>query len=180
MDGEVSKQMQRILGKQGMTFKLNTKVTAAAVGNEGVTLTVEPSKGGDAQQIEADVVLVAIGRRPYTAGLGLEEIGVEINQRGRIVTTHHWETNVPGVYAIGDVIEGQMLAHKAEDEGVAVAELIAGQSAHINYDAIPGVVYTWPEASTVGKTEEQLKAAGVKYKVGKFPSPPTAAPARSA
>ncbi|UEM20373.1 dihydrolipoyl dehydrogenase [Skermanella mucosa] len=169
MDGEVSKQMQRILGKQGMTFKLNTKVTAAAVGNEGVTLTVEPSKGGDAQQIEADVVLVAIGRRPYTAGLGLEEIGVEINQRGRIVTTHHWETNVPGVYAIGDVIEGQMLAHKAEDEGVAVAELIAGQSAHINYDAIPGVVYTWPEASTVGKTEEQLKAAGVKYKVGKFP-----------
>ncbi|WP_158047250.1 dihydrolipoyl dehydrogenase [Skermanella pratensis] len=169
MDGEVSKQMQRILGKQGMTFKLNTKVTAAAVGNAGVTLTVEPSKGGEAQQIEADVVLVAIGRRPYTAGLGLEEIGVEINQRGRIVTTHHWETNVPGVYAIGDVIEGQMLAHKAEDEGVAVAELIAGQSAHINYDAIPGVVYTWPEASTVGKTEEQLKAAGVKYKVGKFP-----------
>ncbi|UEM04151.1 dihydrolipoyl dehydrogenase [Skermanella rosea] len=169
MDGEVSKQMQRILGKQGMTFKLNTKVTAAAVGNAGVTLTVEPSKGGEAQQIEADVVLVAIGRRPYTAGLGLEEMGVEINQRGRIVTSHHWETNVPGIYAIGDVIEGQMLAHKAEDEGVAVAELIAGQSAHINYDAIPGVVYTWPEASTVGKTEEQLKAAGVKYKVGKFP-----------
>jgi dihydrolipoamide dehydrogenase len=169
MDGEVSKQMQRILTKQGMTFKLNTKVTAAAIGNSGVTLTVEPSKGGEAQMVEADVVLVAIGRRPYTSGLGLEEAGVEVNQRGRIATSAHWETNVPGVYAIGDVIEGQMLAHKAEDEGVAVAEFIAGQSAHINYDAIPGVVYTWPEASTVGKTEEQLKEAGVKYKVGKFP-----------
>jgi len=169
MDGEVSKQMQRILAKQGMNFKLGTKVTAAALGNAGVTLTIEPSKGGEAQQIEADVVLVAIGRRPYTEGLGLEEIGVEINPRGRIATNSHWETNIPGIYAIGDVIEGQMLAHKAEDEGVAVAELIAGQSAHINYDAIPGVVYTWPEASTVGRTEEQLKADGIKYKVGKFP-----------
>ena len=169
MDGEVSKQMQRILAKQGMNFKLGTKVTAAALGNAGVTLTIEPSKGGDAQQIEADVVLVAIGRRPYTEGLGLEEIGVEINPRGRIATNSHWETNIPGIYAIGDVIEGQMLAHKAEDEGVAVAELIAGQSAHINYDAIPGVVYTWPEASTVGRTEEQLKADGIKYRVGKFP-----------
>ena len=169
LDGEVSKQMQRILGKQGFTFKLGTKVTGAAVGNAGITLTVEPSKGGEPQQVEADVVLVAIGRRPYTAGLGLEEMGIEVNGRGRIVTDAHWQTNVPGVYAIGDVIEGQMLAHKAEDEGVAVAEFISGQSAHINYDAIPGMVYTWPEAATVGKTEEELKAAGVKYKAGKFP-----------
>jgi dihydrolipoamide dehydrogenase len=169
LDGEVSKQMQRILGKQGFTFKLGTKVTGAAVGNESITLTVEPSKGGEAQQIETDVVLVAIGRRPYTAGLGLEEMGIEVNGRGRIVTDAHWQTNVPGVYAIGDVIEGQMLAHKAEDEGVAVAEFISGQSAHINYDAIPGIVYTWPEAAAVGKTEEELKAAGVKYKAGKFP-----------
>lgn len=169
LDGEVSKQMQRILGKQGFTFKLGTKVTGAAAGNAGITLTVEPSKGGEPQQVEADVVLVAIGRRPYTAGLGLEEMGIEVNTRGRIVTDAHWQTNVPGVYAIGDVIEGQMLAHKAEDEGVAVAEFISGQSAHINYDAIPGVVYTWPEAANVGKTEEELKAAGVKYKAGKFP-----------
>ncbi len=169
LDGEVSKQMQRILGKQGFTFKLGTKVTGAAAGNAGITLTVEPSKGGEPQQVEADVVLVAIGRRPYTAGLGLEEMGIEVNARGRIVTDAHWQTSVPGVYAIGDVIEGQMLAHKAEDEGVAVAEFISGQSAHINYDAIPGVVYTWPEAANVGKTEEELKAAGVKYKTGKFP-----------
>ncbi|MGF7210395.1 dihydrolipoamide dehydrogenase [Skermanella aerolata] len=169
LDGEVSKQMQRILGKQGFTFKLGTKVTGAAAGNAGITLTVEPSKGGEPQQVEADVVLVAIGRRPYTAGLGLEDMGIEVNARGRIVTDAHWQTNVPGVYAIGDVIEGQMLAHKAEDEGVAVAEFISGQSAHINYDAIPGVVYTWPEAANVGKTEEELKAAGVKYKAGKFP-----------
>lgn len=169
LDGEVSKQMQRILGKQGFTFKLGTKVTGAAAGNAGITLTVEPSKGGEPQQVEADVVLVAIGRRPYTAGLGLEEMGIEVNARGRIVTDAHWQTSVPGVYAIGDVIEGQMLAHKAEDEGVAVAEFISGQSAHINYDAIPGVVYTWPEAANVGKTEEELKAAGIKYKAGKFP-----------
>lgn len=169
LDGEVSKQMQRILGKQGFTFKLGTKVTGAAAGNAGITLTVEPSKGGEPQQVEADIVLVAIGRRPYIAGLGLEEMGIEVNARGRIVTDAHWQTNVPGVYAIGDVIEGQMLAHKAEDEGVAVAEFISGQSAHINYDAIPGVVYTWPEAANVGKTEEELKAAGVKYKAGKFP-----------
>ena len=169
LDGEVSKQMQRILGKQGFTFKLGMKVTGAAAGNSGITLTVEPSKGGEPQQVEADVVLVAIGRRPYTDGLGLEEMGIEVNGRGRIVTDAHWQTNVPGVYAIGDVIEGQMLAHKAEDEGVAVAEFISGQSAHINYDAIPGIVYTWPEAAAVGKTEEELKAAGVKYKTGKFP-----------
>ena len=127
LDGEVSKQMQRILGKQGFTFKLGMKVTGAAAGNSGITLTVEPSKGGEPQQVEADVVLVAIGRRPYTDGLGLEEMGIEVNGRGRIVTDAHWQTNVPGVYAIGDVIEGQMLAHKAEDEGVAVAEFISGQ-----------------------------------------------------
>jgi len=169
MDNEVSKQMQRILAKQGMTFKLGSKVTAAKVTNTGVALTVEPSNGGEAQTLEADVVLVAIGRRPFYDGLGLEEVGVELNERKRIKTNGHWETTVPGIYAIGDVIDGPMLAHKAEDEGVAVAELIAGQSAHINYDAIPSVVYTWPEVSQVGKTEEQLKAEGVKYKAGKFP-----------
>jgi dihydrolipoamide dehydrogenase len=169
MDNEVSKQMQRILAKQGMTFKLGSKVTSAKVTNTGVALTVEPSNGGEAQTLEADVVLVAIGRRPFYDGLGLEEAGVELNERKRIKTNGHWETTVPGIYAIGDVIDGPMLAHKAEDEGVAVAELIAGQSAHINYDAIPSVVYTWPEVSQVGKTEEQLKAEGVKYKAGKFP-----------
>ncbi|MFL6726484.1 MAG: dihydrolipoyl dehydrogenase, partial [Sphingomicrobium sp.] len=169
MDGEISKQGQRILAKQGLTFKLNSKVTAATVTNEGVTLTVEPAKGGTAEKLEADVVLVAIGRRPYTEGLGLEEVGVALDERRRVKTDAHWRTSVPTIYAIGDVIAGPMLAHKAEDEGVAVAEIIAGQTAHINYDAIPGVVYTWPEAASVGKTEEQLKEAGVKYKAGKFP-----------
>jgi len=169
MDGEISKQGQRILAKQGLTFKLNSKVTAATVTNEGVTLTVEPAKGGTAEKLEADVVLVAIGRRPYTEGLGLEEVGVALDERRQVKTDAHWRTSVPTIYAIGDVIAGPMLAHKAEDEGVAVAEIIAGQTAHINYDAIPGVVYTWPEAASVGKTEEQLKEAGVKYKAGKFP-----------
>lgn len=169
MDGEVSKQMQRILQKQGLAFKLGMKVTGATAGEAGVSLTVEPAKGGAAETLEADVVLVAIGRRPYTEGLGLEAVGVALDERRRVKVDHHFRTNVPGIWAIGDVIAGPMLAHKAEEEGVVCAEVMAGQSGHINYEAIPGVVYTWPEVASVGKTEEQLKEAGVAYKVGKFP-----------
>lgn len=168
-DGEVSKQMQRILAKQGMTFKLSSKVTGAQKTDTGVTLTVEPAKGGDAETIEADYVLLSIGRRPYTEGLGLDAAGVELDERGRIKTDKHFRTNVEGIYAIGDVIAGAMLAHKAEDEGVAVAEILAGQAGHVNYDAIPSVVYTWPEVASVGRSEEELKQAGVAYKAGKFP-----------
>ncbi len=168
-DGEVSKQMQRVLAKQGMKFKLGTKVTAAKASKKGVTLTVAPAAGGDAEEIAADVVLVSIGRRPYTKGLGLGKAGVELDERGRIKVDDHFATTAPGVYAIGDCIRGAMLAHKAEEEGVVLAEMLAGQKPHINYDAIPGVVYTWPEVASVGKTEEELKAAGVQYKAGKFP-----------
>ena len=168
MDNELSKQAQRIFAKQGMDFKLSTKVTGASVTEAGVTLTVEPAAGGEAQTIEADTVLVAIGRRPYTEGLGLEAVGVEL-ERGRVKIDGHFQTNVPGIYAIGDVVEGPMLAHKAEEEGVALAEQLAGQKSHVNHDLVPGVVYTWPEVAAVGKTEEQLKAAGVAYKAGKFP-----------
>ncbi|KAA0581770.1 dihydrolipoyl dehydrogenase [Azospirillum sp. Sh1] len=168
MDNELSKQAQRIFAKQGMDFKLSTKVTGASVTETGVTLTVEPAAGGEAQTIEADTVLVAIGRRPYTEGLGLETVGVEL-ERGRVKIDGHFQTNVPGIYAIGDVVEGPMLAHKAEEEGVALAEQLAGQKSHVNHDLVPGVVYTWPEVAAVGKTEEQLKAAGVAYKAGKFP-----------
>jgi len=169
MDGELTKNTQRILAKQGLTFKLSTKVTSAVKSELGVTLTLEPAAGGAAETVSADVVLVAIGRRPYTAGLGLESVGIETDNRGRIKVDPHFQTKVPGIYAIGDVIEGPMLAHKAEDEGVVAAEIIAGQSGHINYDAIPGIIYTWPEVASVGKTEEQLKEAGVAYKAGKFP-----------
>jgi dihydrolipoamide dehydrogenase len=169
MDGEVSKQMQRVLTKQGMAFKLSTKVTAAKIGPKGVTLTVEPAAGGAAETIETDIVLVAVGRRPYTDGLGLKESGVALDEKGRVAVDPHFQTNVPGIYAIGDCIAGPMLAHKAEDEGSAVAEILAGQHGHVNYDAIPSVVYTWPEVSSVGKTEEQLRAEGVDYRVGKFP-----------
>lgn len=168
-DGEVSKQMQRILAKQGMSFKLSSKVTGATKTDKGVTLTVEPAKGGDAETIEADYVLLSIGRRPYTEGLGLDAAGVELDERGRIKTDKHFRTNVEGIYAIGDVIAGAMLAHKAEDEGVAVAEILTGQAGHVNYDAIPSVVYTWPEVASVGRSEEELKQAGVAYKAGKFP-----------
>jgi dihydrolipoamide dehydrogenase len=168
-DSEIAKQFERILTKQGIKFRLSSKVTAAKVGNDGVTLTVEPASGGPEEQVKADVVLLAIGRRPYTEGLGLAEAGVETDERGRVKTDAHFATNVPGIHAIGDVIAGPMLAHKAEDEGVAVAEIIAGKAGHVNYDAIPGVVYTWPEVAGVGKTEDQLKAAGVAYNVGKFP-----------
>jgi dihydrolipoamide dehydrogenase len=168
MDDEVAKQFLRIQTKQGVTFKLSSKVTAVAKTKKGASVTFEPVAGGAAETAEADVVLVATGRRPYTDGLGLAEAGVAM-ERGRVVINDHFATNVPGIYAIGDVVRGPMLAHKAEDEGVAVAEILAGQKPHINYDCIPGVVYTWPEVASIGKTEEELKAAGTPYKVGKFP-----------
>jgi len=169
MDGEVSKQMQRILQKQGMKFRLSTKVSSAAASKTGVALTLEPAKGGEAEAMQADIVLVAVGRRAFVGGLDLDKAGVKLDDRGRVATDSHFATNVPGVYAIGDAIAGPMLAHKAEDEGSIVAEIIAGQSGHIDYNLVPGVVYTWPEAASVGQTEEQLKAEGVAYKVGKFP-----------
>jgi dihydrolipoamide dehydrogenase len=169
MDGEVGRQFQRTLAKQGFKFKLSTKVIGAKTSKQGVTLTLEPAKGGDPETLEADVVLVSIGRRPFTEGLGLEQAGVALDERKRIKTNAHFETNVPGIYAIGDVIAGPMLAHKAEDEGMAAAEIMAGQSGHVNYDVIPGIVYTWPEVASVGRTEEEVKAAGVEYRVGKFP-----------
>ena len=169
IDGEVGKAFQRILTKQGFNFQLSTKVTGVEKTKTGLKVSVEPAAGGDKSVIEADVMLVAIGRIPFTGNLGLAEAGVALDKRGRVVTDHHYRTNVPGIWAIGDVREGAMLAHKAEDEAVAVAEIIAGKAGHVNYDAIPSVVYTFPEVATVGKTEEELKAAGVAYKVGKFP-----------
>ncbi len=169
MDGDVSKQFQRLMQKQGIDFKLGAKVTAVEKSGDGAKVTYEPVKGGDAVALEADVVLIATGRRPYTDGLGLAEAGVELDERGRVAINDKWQTNVAGIYAIGDVVVGPMLAHKAEDEGVAVAELIAGQAGHVNYDVIPSVVYTHPEVASVGKTEEELKAAGIAYKIGKFP-----------
>ncbi|MGA2567641.1 MAG: dihydrolipoyl dehydrogenase [Pseudolabrys sp.] len=169
MDGEVRRQAQRLFEKQGMTFKLSSKVTAVDTSGARLKATVEPAKGGAAATIEADVVLIAIGRVPYTDGLGLDEAGVKRDERGRVVVDHYYATSVPCIWAIGDVIAGPMLAHKAEDEGVAVAEILVGQAGHVNYDAIPNVVYTYPEIATVGKSEEDLKAAGVAYSVGKFP-----------
>ena len=168
MDAEVGKQFQRILQKQGMTFKLSSKVTAIDSSGKTLKASVEPAAGGAAETIEADVALIAIGRVPYTEGLGLDELGVAM-ERGRVTVDAHFATNVAGIYAIGDVIAGPMLAHKAEDEGIAVAEILAGQAGHVNYDAIPNVIYTYPEVASVGKTEEELKAAGVAYNVGKFP-----------
>lgn len=169
MDGDLSKEAQKIFKRQGLNFKLGTKVTEAKAGKGGVTLKVEPAKGGDSETIKADKVLVAIGRKAFTDKLGLDKVGVETDDRGRVKTDSHFKTNVDGIYAIGDVIAGPMLAHKAEDEGVILAEMLAGQSGHIDYDCIPGVVYTWPEVAAVGKTEEQLKEEGTPYKVGKFP-----------
>ena len=169
MDGEICKQTQRILAKQGLKFRLGAKVTGAKTNKSGVTLAVEPVKGGEAEQVKADVVLLAIGRRPYTEGLGLEALGVRSDNRGFIQVNERFETGVPGVYAVGDCVPGPMLAHKAEDEGVICAEIIAGQSGHIDHNLVPGVVYTWPEVAGVGQTEEQLKEAGADYKVGKFP-----------
>lgn len=169
MDGEVARQFQRILEKQGFAFKLGSKVTGVEANSKALLAKIEPAAGGAAETIEADVVLVCIGRTPYTDGLGLKEAGVALDARGRVQIDPHFATSLRGVYAIGDVVAGPMLAHKAEDEGVAVAEIIAGQAGHVNYDVIPGVVYTAPEVSSVGKTEEELKQAGVAYTVGKFP-----------
>ena len=169
MDVDLGRQFQRLLEKQGMTFRLGSKVTGATRQGERLSVTVEPAKGGDAETLEADVVLVAIGRVPYTEGLGLDGAGVELDERGRVKTDGRFRTSVDGVYAIGDVIAGPMLAHKAEDEGVAVAEILAGKAGHVNYRVIPNVVYTYPEVASVGKTEEELKADGVDYRAGKFP-----------
>ncbi len=169
MDNEISKEMKKILVKQGIEFKLETKVTGAKVTLKGVELSLEAAKGGSAETLSADIVLVAVGRKALTAGLGLDKAGVVLDERGRVKTDHGFKTNIEGIYAIGDVIAGPMLAHKAEDEGMILAEMLAGQSGHIDYNLIPGVVYTWPEVASVGKTEEQLKAEGVEYKVGKFP-----------
>jgi len=169
MDGEVAKQFQRILEKQGFAFKLGAKVTGIDTSGKALVAQVEPAAGGKVETLEADVVLVCIGRVPYTEGLGLQEAGVALDNRGRVRIDAHFATSVKGVYAIGDVVAGPMLAHKAEDEGVAAAEILAGQAGHVNYDVIPGVVYTTPEVSSVGKTEEELKQAGIAYTVGKFP-----------
>lgn len=169
MDGEVAKQSQRLLAKQGIEFHLGAKVTGVEKSGNGAKVTFEPVKGGDKVTLDAEVVLIATGRAPYTAGLGLEEAGVKLDNRGRVEIDGHFKTNVDGIYAIGDVVKGPMLAHKAEDEGVALAEIIAGQAGHVNYDVIPSVVYTQPEIASVGKTEEELKAAGIAYKAGKFP-----------
>lgn len=169
MDAELSKEAQKILKKQGLEFKLGSKVTNVKTDKKGSVLTLEPAKGGTAETLEAEIVLVAVGRKPYTDKLGLDKVGVELDERGRIKTDARFQTNIKNIYAIGDVIAGPMLAHKAEDEGVVLAEMIAGQSGHIDYDCIPSVVYTWPEVATVGKTEEQLKEAGINYKIGKFP-----------
>ena len=169
LDAEVAKALQRVLEKQGIAFKLGTKVVKAETKGRNVKLTLEPAEGGKSETLECDVVLVAVGRIPNTQGLGLAELGVKTDNRGRIVVDKQYETNLPGIYAIGDVIKGPMLAHKAEEEGVAVAEILAGQAGHVNYEVIPSVIYTAPEVASVGKTEEELKEAGVAYRVGKFP-----------
>lgn len=170
MDGELAKATQKVLEKQGLEFKLATKVTKAEKKTfGGVALTTEPAAGGQSNTANYDVVLVAVGRKPYTDGLGLDVLGVALDERKRVQVDAHYQTNVPGIFAIGDVIAGPMLAHKAEEEGVAVAELLAGRAGHVNYSAIPGVIYTWPEVASVGQTEEELQKAGVQYKTGKFP-----------
>jgi dihydrolipoamide dehydrogenase len=169
MDSEVARQFQRILAKQGIEFKLSSKVAGIDKSGAALQVQVEPAQGGEAEVLEADVALVAIGRKPFTEGLGLEEAGVALDERGRVRVDAHYKTSVEGIYAIGDVIEGPMLAHKAEDEGIAVAEILAGQAGHVNYGAIPAVVYTNPEVASVGKTEDELKAEGIEYKIGKFP-----------
>ncbi|MFN3461991.1 MAG: dihydrolipoyl dehydrogenase [Oceanibaculum sp.] len=169
MDGDIGKQFQRVLTKQGFKFMLGSKVTGARKAKSGVTLTVEPAAGGKAEELKADVVLVAIGRRPYTQGLGLEALGVAMDKRGFIQVDEDYQTSVNGIYAIGDAIPGPMLAHKAEEDGIAAVEIMAGEAAHVDYDLVPGIVYTWPEVASIGKTEEELKAAKIEYKVGKFP-----------
>lgn len=168
MDAEIAKHFQKLLEGQGITFKLGTKVTAAKTNKSSVSLTVEPANGGESETMKADVVLVSIGRRAHTDNLGLDSVGIETDDRGRIKVNERWQTSVDNIYAVGDVIAGPMLAHKAEEEGVAVAELLDGQHGHVNYDVIPGVIYTHPEVAYVGRSEEQLKEAGIAYKVGKF------------
>jgi len=168
MDAEVAKSFQKILQKQGIKFTLGAAVKGAERTATGAKVTYALRKDQSEHSIEADVVLVATGRKPFTAGLGLEALGVEMLPRGQVKTDAHWQTTVPGIYAIGDAITGPMLAHKAEDEGMAVAEVIAGKHGHVNYGVIPGVIYTTPEVANVGQTEEQLKEAGIAYKVGKF------------
>jgi dihydrolipoamide dehydrogenase len=168
-DAEVAKTLQRILAKQGVSFKLGSKVTGIKKNGVAQVVTIEPAEGGQSETIDTDVVLVAIGRVPFTEGLGLGDAGVGVDNRGRVIVDEHYQSSVPGIYAIGDVIHGPMLAHKAEDEGVAVAEILAGQAGHVNYGVIPNVVYTAPEVASVGKSEEELKATGIAYKVGKFP-----------
>jgi dihydrolipoamide dehydrogenase len=169
MDREISRLAQRILAKQGLRFELATRVTGASRGSSGVSLQVEPAAGGSGSELSADVVLVCIGRRPYTEGLGLEALGVERDKRGFLRVDERFQTSVPGIHAIGDCVPGPMLAHKAEEEGVACVEMLAGQSAHVDHDRVPSVVYTWPEVAAVGRTQEQLEADGVKIRVGKFP-----------
>jgi dihydrolipoamide dehydrogenase len=169
VDDEITKFFQRALAKQGLTFKLGSKVTKAETSGAGVRLTVEPAKGGAAETVEADIVLVCIGRRPHVEGLGLDKAGVKLTSHGRIAVDGHFQTSVPGIYAIGDVIDGPMLAHKASEDGVACVETIAGQKGHVDWDLVPSVIYTQPEVAWVGKTEEQLKAANVAYKIGKYP-----------
>ncbi len=169
MDGEIARHFQRILQRQGLAFRLSTRVTEAKKNKKGVALTVEPAGGGAPETLSADVVLLAIGRVPYTEGLGLEAVGVERDERGFIRIDDRFRTTTEGIYAIGDCVPGPMLAHKAEEEGIACVELLAGKPGHVNYDAIPGIVYTRPEVASVGKTEEQLREAGIEYRVGKFP-----------
>jgi len=168
MDKEISNEFMKILKKQGIKFQLNTKVEKITKKNNGVIIEVS-NKNGEKNKLETDVVLISVGRKPFTNNLNLENIGVELDKKGRVKVNKNFETNIKNIYAIGDVIEGPMLAHKAEEEGIAVAELIAGQSGHVNYDVIPGVIYTSPEVASVGKTEEQLKEKGISYKIGKFP-----------
>jgi dihydrolipoamide dehydrogenase len=167
-DSEIASAFQKELKKQGFKFLLSTKVDSAEKTSSGVKLTVSPSAGGESKELEADIVLVATGRRPYTENLGLEELGIAMDGL-RIKTDHNLSTNVPGVYAIGDAIAGPMLAHKAEEEGIAVVEYLKKGVGHVNYDAIPGVIYTHPEVAVVGKTEDDCKAEGIDYKIGKFP-----------
>lgn len=169
MDGELRKEALKIFKKQGIDFKLSSKVTNAVVTKNDVALKIEPAEGGASEMMVAEIVLMAVGRKAFTDGLGLKEAGVEVDERGRVKTDSHFATNVKGIYAIGDAIAGPMLAHKAEDEGMILAEMLAGQSGHMDYNMVPGIVYTWPEVAMVGKTEEQLKDAGIAYNAGKFP-----------
>ena len=180
MDQETTKKFQTTLKKQGFKFQLKTKVVESTVETDGVTLKTEAAAGGKEEEVKYDVVLVATGRRPYTEGLGLENLGIQSDRLGRIEVDEHFRTSVPSIYAIGDCIDGPMLAHKAEEEGIAAIETIAGFAGHVNYDAIPGVIYTYPEVASVGKTEEELKEGGSRTPRGPSPSRPTPAPALTA